>query len=248
MTLIDRPYALLFLVTVIVFLRYWRRCREAKPRGLAVCLLLLFLVSWPPVAWVASGTLEWWYPAALPPETEAGAIVVLSGWLLPKKEHQPVTYLGFNTYMRTRYAAHLYKKWKPLPILACGGKLAPEGDVSHAKAMKAYLVGEAIPEDAVWIESRSRTTYENALYGAEILREKGIHRIVLVTEAFHMLRSEACFRQQGLEVVPAPCGFRSHEFRLSVGFLSPGYDAIRQNRHVVHEWLGLLWYWIRGRI
>ncbi len=95
-------------------------------------------------------------------------------------------------------------------------------------------------------EEKSRTTHENAVYGAEILRTHGIRKIVLVTEAYHMPRSERCFRNEALEVTPAACNFR--RFAPSVGFFMPGWKAIEENELALHEGVGLLFYWARGWI
>ena len=47
-------------------------------------------------------------------------------------------------------------------------------------------------------------TYRNAIYTAAKLEQLGLHKILLVTSAFHMRRSEALFAARGLEVIPAP--------------------------------------------
>lgn len=80
-----------------------------------------------------------------------------------------------------------------------------------------------------------------------MLHSKGVRKIVLVTEAYHMLRSERTFRLQGLEVVPAPCGFRSRgHFRGH--WLLPDSRALAWTDDGLHEILGLGWYLIRRRI
>ena len=99
----------------------------------------------------------------------------------------------------------------------------------------------------IWTEERSRNTHENAVYGAEILRKHGIGRIALVVDAQSMPRAAACFRKQGIEVVPAPCEFRVFGQPLSDEFF-PRWDAIRRNERTLHEALGFGWYWLRGWI
>jgi uncharacterized SAM-binding protein YcdF (DUF218 family) len=112
--------------------------------------------------------------------------------------------------------------------------------------MKRTLVGEGVPQDMVWLEERSQSTYENAVFAAEILRARKIRRIALVTDAYHMLRADGCFRKQGLEVIPAPTGFR--EFNYEVSDFVPGWNAIRQSEQLLHEGIGLVWYRLRGRL
>ncbi|PYS28433.1 MAG: hypothetical protein DMG11_12730 [Acidobacteria bacterium] len=86
----------------------------------------------------------------------------------------------------------------------------------------------------------------DALYSAQILRQHGISRIALVTDARSMLRAAACFRKQGLTVVPAP--FRFYNVDLTFEDLLPTWRAIESNGETFHELVGLLWYWFRGRI
>src|SRR5207248_2407782 len=105
-----------------------------------------------------------------------------------------------ETYERCEFAGWLYKNRQPLPVLASAGQAAIP--------MHELLRRAGVPEDMIWIEERSRSTHENAVYGAEILRQHGIHSIALVVEAQSMLRAEASFRKLGFEVLPAPSDFR----------------------------------------
>jgi uncharacterized SAM-binding protein YcdF (DUF218 family) len=108
------------------------------------------------------------------------------------------------------------------------------------------LEEEGIPPAKIWTEERSRSTYENALYSALVLREHGIHQIALVVEADSMLRAEKCFRKQGLGVTPAPCLFRDMQF--TGEDLLPGWTAIYRAEILLHEGVGILWYRMRGWI
>ncbi len=89
------------------------------------------------------------------------------------------------------------------------------------------------------------STYENALYGAEVLRAHGISRIVLVTGASHMPRAERCFRKQGLAVVPSPCCFTV--LLRKAGTFVPNAYGLGENENTLHESVGLLAYWLQGR-
>jgi uncharacterized SAM-binding protein YcdF (DUF218 family) len=113
--------------------------------------------------------------------------------------------------------------------------------------MANVLEEAGVPASMIWQEDNSSSTYENALFSARILRQKGIHRIALVTEAYHMFRARKCFEKQGLAVVPAACCFRS-DVGWSIETLLPSSQAIEWNGDVVHESAGLLWYYLRGWI
>lgn len=112
--------------------------------------------------------------------------------------------------------------------------------------MRRLLERAGVPDSMVWTEDRSRSTHENAAYGAQILRERGIGQIILVAEAQDMLRAERCFRKEGLIVAPAPFAFR--RFGSASEELIPSWKAVDRNERTLHETLGLGWYWLRGWI
>lgn len=98
----------------------------------------------------------------------------------------------------------------------------------------------------IWIEDRSGSTHENAMFSAQVLRRRGVCRIVLVVEARSMLRASACFRREGVEVVAAPSRFRY--LSATVEDWIPGWKAVQGNEITLHETVGLLWYRLRGWI
>lgn len=112
--------------------------------------------------------------------------------------------------------------------------------------MRTVLGQMGVPQNMIWTEEQSRSTYESARDSAEILKSKGITKIALVTEAYHMTRSELTFRKQGLDVVPAACCFHVDPDDFP-GF-GPSSEAIEWNQTTLHEVFGLAWYWMRGRI
>jgi uncharacterized SAM-binding protein YcdF (DUF218 family) len=99
----------------------------------------------------------------------------------------------------------------------------------------------------VYVESRPRTTSEDALYSAALLKPKPGERWLLVTLASHMPRAVGCFRVAGFEVEPYPVGFRtrgpSHSFALD----ATGSAAFFQLDVAAKEWIGLLAYGLMGK-
>ncbi len=240
------------LLSLILLLGLLGTIRLPKSRGktlVAAALVGLVLVSWPPMDWLFSRPLEIWYPIRPFPPAPADAIVVLSSGVDTPHFERPYAIPYQDTYGRCRFATWLYQHWKPLPVLACGGLgMGHEGGRGSvfSASMREALLAYGVPDSSIWTEDRSRSTYENALYGSEILRRHGVTRIVLVVEAQSMVRAAACFRKQGIEVVPAPSDFRQ------LGLLSDelllSWKAVRRNEITLHETLGLLWYWLRGRV
>lgn len=235
------------IVLALLFLELWQRLRRKKgerPVLLAMGAVGLFLISWQPVAWLVSRPFESPYPRRIFPDGDGQAIVVLASNVLPPFMGSASLLPGEETYVRSEYAVWLYKNWRALPILACGGVM--DTPQPFAAPMRHIFAMEGVPPSMIWTEERSRSTYENALYGAQILRNKNISRIVLVTDAYHMRRAELCFRKQGLSVIPAPCAF--YLFQNRFHFFVPGISAIYRNECSLHEALGLIWYRMRGWI
>ena len=118
------------------------------------------------------------------------------------------------------------------------------GEPPYSATMRELLEGYGVPSSFIWTEELSHSTYENAAFGAEILKQRGIQRIGLVVDASSMLRAAACFRKQGILVEPFPSSFR--QFGSLGDELLPSWRAVRRNEESLHETLGLGWYWLHG--
>jgi len=245
-----QPFPLLPLLVLAAALLLWRR-RESRRRLvlLTVAVLLLTLACLPPVGYVAMGTLEWRYPLEPPPLDGVEAIVVLGGGMHVYDDEGKHYELGDSTVMRCLHAARLYRDAGGLPVVVSGGKvLEDRPGPPLGQAMREFLVRTGVDPNDIRIEDTSTTTYENAVDSRELLQREGITRVALVTDAAHMLRASLCFQKQGLDVVPAPCNWRATRFEVTAFTFLPSLDAARGVQAAFHEWLGLLWYRIHGRI
>jgi len=71
---------------------------------------------------------------------------------------------------------------------------------------------------------------------------------LLVTSAFHMPRSVACFRAYGARVIPYPVDFQNEPFGGWRDLFSPNLSAnMARTDTALHEWIGLGYYRLRGR-
>jgi uncharacterized SAM-binding protein YcdF (DUF218 family) len=95
-----------------------------------------------------------------------------------------------------------------------------------------------------WTEDESENTLENASHSFRILQQAGIHKIYLVTHAWHMPRSAEAFRHAGFEVVEAPTAYTTRYQTDLLTFL-PQATAMRDSKIFVHEVIGLLWYRVK---
>jgi uncharacterized SAM-binding protein YcdF (DUF218 family) len=130
-------------------------------------------------------------------ETKADAVLVLGCALLPDGAPSPA--------LRRRVAAGIaaYEAGRARLLLLAGGGAPPE-----AAAMAALARAAGVPEEALLLEPRSRDTAENAAFAAALLRQRGLGRVLLVSDRFHLPRARLLCRRAGLAVVatahPAP--------------------------------------------
>jgi uncharacterized SAM-binding protein YcdF (DUF218 family) len=238
-----QPLILLFSAMALIGLVRHRRCEGALLP--MVGTLALLLLAWHPVAWVLSRPLEARYPVRPPQSTGARAIVVLSSSVDPPHFERPYPLPDQETYRRCETAAWLFRQAEPVPVLVSGG-LGPGIEQPYSATMSELLQRAGVPKSMIWIEQRSRSTHENAVYTAEILRKHDVSRIVLIVDAQSMPRAAACFRKEGIDVIPAPSSFI--EFGPLADDLIPSWRGIRDNEITLHESVGLMWYWLRGWI
>ena len=249
LTYIDPILPGLQLAFVLSLWAGWRRIGRVRWLLAAGCLGF-FLCTWTPFYHLCLLSLESWYPtdSPYPPEDDFDAIVVLAAGAEPPSRWGPEGVIGPGTYVRCQHAAWLYKNVKAVPVVVSGGALG--GGVrpaTYAELMRLLLIEKGVPAYHIWTEPESASTYENTLYSARILRAHGVEKAALVTEAYHMPRSAGCLRKQGIAVVAAPTGFMTPTVYDWEDFL-PKNRAIGVMDIVVHEWVGLTWYWLSGRI
>ncbi len=205
--------------------------------------LLLLLQSLPPVASTLIASLEAQAGPALTDPQGAQAVVVLgSGLNLAAAEYGGDTAWRHNerSLIRLRYGARLAEQFE-LPVLVSGGR--PQKATQSEAEVMADIMQREFGVTVRWREIASSDTADNATISARILKQAGIQRIVLVTQAFHMARAKRLFEATGLEVIPGPTDFKSAQWNELGGFnWLPQAKAMQTSYYALHEWLGILWW------
>jgi len=242
--------SLMILLGIGLAAIWWKQ--RALRRQLAFIVVpyaILVLASTPAVAHLARALLERPYRPITSYPDGTQCIVVISGSVLPRDDNRPRPTLGKDTLYRCLHGAELYRAGKPLPVIVSGGVVEPEKDMpAIAYLMKDLLVQLGVSPGDIILEDRSTSTYENAVYCRELLAERKLTRIVLVTEGLHMLRASRCFARENLVVTPAPCDLQNSELEWSLFTFLPSSHAASKMQDVFHELLGLAWYKLKGRI
>ena len=181
-------------------------------------------------------------PVPNPKMVDAKAIVILGGgrsFAAPEDDNRDQP--SAQTLARLRHGARLYRM-TGLPILVSGG--APDRGGESEAAVMARALREDFHIPVRWIEGTSENTAQNATHAATMLREAGIDRVLLVTDAMHMSRAMQIFSKTSLMVVPAATDFRSRK-PLSVADFIPSAGGLQTSHYALHEWIGMVWYRLR---
>lgn len=228
-----------FLIIGTAGLLAWR---HRLGRGLLLLMLLsLYALSAPLISWPLLQALQWH-----PPLTEtaakaanAQAIVVLGGGRKLSTADYGDTVSPW-TLIRLRYAARVHR-WTGLPLVPVGG--APNGKGTSEGPMMQAILTDEFHVPVLMNEDRSRNTYENAIFAADLLHPQEIRRIILVTQALHMKRSVRVFTQAGFEVTPAPTDYTAPDFSLHA--FMPHPETLFESWLALHEVVGVWWYCLR---
>ncbi len=237
-TLLLPPLNLLLLMLLGLLLLKHRR-----GLALALCwasIVTLGILSTPWAGKHLLQTLEKVPPVAA---TQAEAIVVLgAGRYANAPEYAGHDTISHGGLERVRYAARLARQ-TGTPILTSGGN--PGGSaISEGELMKASLEQD-FKTPVKWVENRSDNTADEARECWRILSGHKIRRIYLVTHAWHMPRATAAFKKMGFDVVPAPAGYSTPNPTTPLTFL-PSAGGLANSSQALHEWIGLLWYRLKG--
>lgn len=131
-----------------------------------------------------------------------------------------------------------------LVVIISGG--GAQGFVSEAEMMVGFVEALGVPLKDILLEPKSRNTYQNGVNTLLILKEQNLDRVLLVTSAYHMKRAAAVFHSLGVSVVPAVTDFQVVEKESLLIDWLPTADALQMTTGAMKEYVGWLYYSLRG--
>lgn len=246
-TFILMPYTqmtLWFILAVALRNKVWKK----RFLWLGVIYLLFFSNQF-----IVNEALRLWEVPPTPlkslkPEYEVG--IVLGGTTENEREPRDRIYI-LKSAERMTHTVQLYKMGIIKKILVTGGSSNLIDTLyKEADNMRKFLLLCGIPDSSIIVENRARNTRENALYSARIIHEQfpGTKNLV-ITSAFHLRRSLACFRKVGLDVDGFSTDFYSKKTKFTPDRLFiPDPSAFSNWQMIIREWMGLIFYKLAGYI
>lgn len=214
----------------------WRKKRQKQAALMLGALTFAFYLLC--TGFVAEKTMGWLESAYEPPENPQGDVIIMlgGGAMNDSPDVDGTGALCASPANRLLTAVRLQRRLD-VPILLSGGQVY-EDTGAEARIARRILLSLGVPDDKILVETKSINTTQNARYSAEILREHGYTRPILVTSAFHMKRSVLNFRKQGIAVVPYPADYLvSHHPVFHYTKLRPQTEALLDNVTVLQETL-----------
>jgi len=166
----------------------WVSWRIAR-RALAVVMLIV-------LGYLTVTFVQVWRAARRDDAHPAEAIVVLGA---AQFNGTPSAVFG----ARLDHAADLYEADIAPIVVVTGGK--QEGDrFTEATAGANYLLTKGVPDAAILRETQGQSSWESLAASAQILNDRGVQDVVLVSDPFHSLRVEEIAEELGLDAATSP--------------------------------------------
>jgi uncharacterized SAM-binding protein YcdF (DUF218 family) len=238
---------LLFLGLFGLLLLLVRRRRLGMTLS-AFSIILLAICGWSPVGALALAPLEnrFAVPDIRQPPT---GVIMLGGAVdiqLTADRKMVVLNDGGERLIETAALAHRFPTAR---IFLSGGfgQIGSETDPSESAIARRFLLSVGVAPERISMEEKSRTTCENAAESFKALNPKAGETWLLVTSAWHMPRSVACFRAEKFDIVPYPVDFRTRGTKRWRPVNKAAQIGLEDIDIAFHEWIGLIVYRLTGK-
>lgn len=150
---------------------------------------------------------------------------------------------------RVKYAIDLYNQGLAKHLVFSSGYTY----IFHEpEIMKALAISLGVPKEAIILEDKPKNTYENVINIDKILNTRSWDKIILVSSPYHMLRASLVFKKFAAdkEVIYSPISkslFYQHGINLE-GRRTLRQANLMQLNAILHEYLGIAYYFFKGYI
>lgn len=237
---------LVWIAILIIVSFFIKNKIKRKKVRIAALILLVFFTN----AFFQDEFMRLWEVEAVKTEqidTVYDYGIVLAGMITYDAKYDRINFL--RSADRVLQTISLYRQGIISNIFIVGGSGSLlDQKTKESIILRDYLIELGIPSDDIIIEYESRNTYENAVNAAKILKPcQNNHNYLLITSAFHMRRSAACFKKQGFEfdvfVADRYAGPRKFT---PAHLLIPNSGALERWTLLIHEVSGFIIYKVVG--
>jgi uncharacterized SAM-binding protein YcdF (DUF218 family) len=243
---IDPSNLLLMAICLGTVLIYRRRDKLGR-RLLSFTAVMAVIIATAPIGRILLVVLENRFPTVQTLPGKVDGIIVLGGVVdeVVTKARGQISIGG--AVERLIYFAAFSKQYPDAKLLftSGSGKLLSQ-NIKEGDVVGSLLTDLGVDVERLIIENQSRNTYENVRLSKQLVQPITGETWILITSAFHMPRSVGIFRQVGWDVLPFPVDYHlKGDLGLALTFNLIG--GISSLSLAIHEWLGLLVYWLTNK-
>ena len=147
---------------------------------------------------------------------------------------------GKSTIERARYASELYKQGYANKIIFSSGYAYTYND---AENMRFFAVSMGVSESDIILEKKANSVYENVKFSKNILYDNKWNKVLLISSPYNMRRAQLVVNKNAPEIKIFYAPVNNSQFYSRVQG-----ERLEQVRAIVHEYLGILYYWWKGWI
>ena len=212
-----------------------------------ICLLVIAIFGNPYFSTFLTRSMEW---RNMPSQamTNADAILLIADGTFVSETPRQRVEVGDEADGVLYSAAYFKQKLAPVIIVS--------GSDDRAFSAKTLLMELGVPEDAIILQSKASNLREDVSRSLEMIQDKEIKSVILVTSALKMDRTLFLLRDSDLTITPAPTNYQvtldhwqnltSWKWQRIITHLLPTSTALEQTFNTLWEYFGLAFYRIKA--
>lgn len=122
---------------------------------------------------------------------------------------------------RIRHGLDLYRQGYAPLLIFTGGYGGTGARFSESQVARRYAIKQGVPDNAILIETASRTTRQNLIEAQRLMEQRKLHRVIIVSDPLHMARALRLAHELGIDALASSTpSTRFRSFHTSWKFLA----------------------------
>lgn len=242
------PEVWIFIGLGIGCLISWLRPCPSPVRGILLLMVVLYYVlTTSPLTHALVWPMESYYHSPTEMPVNQDALVILGSDSPGRPDYGEPTIIGTGNVDLLVCGLVYAKAGAARKIVLTGGATGVfQRRTPGSIVMEKWAAVLGYPFELIIREDTASATYERARALKQILGSSS--RILLIDSAIHLRRSVAAFEKEGFIVTPIPCNYITSTDSWDLGDFVPSATNLGASAAAIHEYVGLLKYWMSGQI
>ena len=245
--LIVNPFNIFIFITLFTMFLYFINFRRLSLIIYLINFIFIALISFLPIGSYLTYIIEKEFHTNTKFPEQVDGILILGGATNPLlfKEFDQISLNG--SAERLVESVMIIRKFEKAKVIFSGGSgIVNRSDLGHSQVAKLFYKKMGVDSNKIFFEDKSRNTHENIIYSKKIAKPKKNENWLLITSAFHMKRALLIAEKNNWKFIPYAVDFKNiKEFKLTPNLnLLSNLNSFQSG---LHEWLGLVSYYLMGR-